>query len=92
MRNDRHPRVGDFILVSHDRHYHGGSYEVSLEPPAKGMVVKIERDKWGHQRNVFIAWQTKPAIGYESKHGFDGSNIHNLRSKFRIFRDGEEIR
>ena len=86
MRGDRHPRIGDYIIVSHS------AFTPEPPPPARGVVINIERDKWGHQRNVFIAWQTEPAIGYQSEHGYDGSNIHNLRSNFRVFRDGKEIK
>ena len=86
MKNDRHPRIGDYLLVSHD------GFAPVIKPPSRGIVVKIERDKWHSARNVFIAWQTEAPPEYQSKYGYDGSNIHNLRSKFRVFRDGEEIK
>lgn len=86
MRSDRRPRIGDYLIVSHD------GFAPVLKPPSRGMVVKVDRDKWHSASSVFIAWQTESPPGYHTKHGYDSTNIHNLRSKFRIFRDGEEIK
>ena len=61
-------------------------------PPAQGLIYKIEIDKWGHQENVFIAWQTREPTDYKSSHGYSGLNIHNDRKRFRIFRDGVEVK
>ena len=86
MRNDRHPRIGDYLLVSHE------GFAPTLPPPARGVVVEIETNSLGHQEKVFVVWQTKPPAGYNNKYGFAGTNIYNLRSNFRVFRDGKEIK
>ena len=79
----RYPRVGDLVLVSSP---------VEPDEAFTGIVSKIELDKWGHQENVFIAWQTQAAWGYLPDHGYAGLSMHNLRDQFRIFRDGQEIK
>lgn len=86
MRNDRRPRIGDYLLVSHK------GFAPELPPPARGIVVEIETNSLGHQEKVFVTWQTKPPAGYNSKYGFAGANIYNLRNNFRVFRDGKEIK
>ncbi len=81
--SDRYPRVGDLVLVS---------CPIEHSEPRAGIVSKIELDKWGHQENVFIAWQGESAWGYLPDHGYAGLSMHNLRDQFRIFRDGQEIK
>jgi len=73
----RYAQLGDIIMVN-DGHI--------------GMVREIRYDKWGHQENVFVVWQTEPSWCYNPKHGYCGVNVHNLRHVYRIFREGEEIK
>jgi hypothetical protein len=56
-----------------------------------GMVYKIVLDKWGHKNNVFVSWQGDIAPNYNRGHGYCGMNIHNLRSEFRVIRNGVDI-
>ena len=86
MRNDRRPRVGDYLVVHHK------GFSPVLPPPSKGIVVEIQTNSLGHQEKVFVAWQTEPPAGYKNDYGFAGSNIYNLRNIFRVFRDGKEIK
>tara|TARA_R110002060_G_scaffold15376_6_gene21446 strand:- start:689 stop:949 length:261 start_codon:yes stop_codon:yes gene_type:complete len=85
MRNSRKPIIGDILFVSSKMSSH--TY--------RGMVYDILLDNWGHQRNVFVHWMTDiPDQGggyYNQEHGYCGVNIHNLRSVFKIIRDGVEI-
>ena len=78
----RYPVKGDTLVVScpqsHQRHI--------------GLVTNTERDHWGHQKYVFVCWQSEPPWDYSKKYGYSGVNIHNLRHIFRIFRNGLEIR
>ena len=71
------PQIGD-LIVQDEKHY--------------GLVRDIVLDTWGHQRSVFIEWSdNNQPHDYNTKHGHAGVNIHNLRSKFRVIREGEEI-
>ena len=57
-----------------------------------GMVTKIARDNYGHQRNVFIEWANGDTpLGYNEKHGYAGVNIHNCRQEFDIIREGKPV-
>ena len=88
MRQSRRPKLGDMLIVYPDgraraRGTCGDNYV--------GIVHKIEFDKWGHSQNVFVAWQGSPPQMYNRTHGYAGTNIHNLRSEFRVIRKGVEI-
>lgn len=56
-----------------------------------GIVLEIERDSYGHQKHVFIEWSSNQPINYREEYGYDGTNIHNLRSEFTVIRDGNII-
>ena len=89
MRQSRHPKLGDLLVVTPDDRvrwssgYHGRVYT--------GVVYEIRLDKWGHQNNVFVAWQGDVAPNYNRQHGYAGTNIHNLRSEFEVIRNGVNI-
>lgn len=57
-----------------------------------GIVNKIVKDKYGHQKSVFVIWQGEVPQMYNRDHGYAGVNIHNMRREFRVFRNGEEIK
>ena len=87
MRQSRHPKLGDMLVVN------SGDQRVSLEGGEQyvGIVYEIRLDKWGHQHNVFVAWQGDIAPNYNHQHGYAGMNIHNLRSEFKVIRNGVNI-
>tara|TARA_R100000008_G_scaffold86770_1_gene81491 strand:- start:841 stop:1071 length:231 start_codon:yes stop_codon:yes gene_type:complete len=74
------PAIGDLIIQKNkDERYFG-------------LVTKIVRCNYGHQRNVFIEWvndDTPPE--YNKKHGYAGINIHNCRREFDIIREGKSV-
>ena len=88
MRQSRRPKLGDLLVVTLNDHRSsrplGGAKYI-------GVVYEIRLDKWGHQNNVFVAWQAAPAPNYNRIHGYCGVNIHNLRSEFRVIRNGVDI-
>ncbi len=89
MKQGRRPQIGDMLIVTPERRV-GAS--LSREKGHIGIVRKIVLDKWQHQKNVFVVWQGDKAPNYNTEHGYCGVNIHNLRSEFRVFRNGEEIK
>ena len=87
MEQSRHPKLGDLLVVTPlqpGTHCPSSSRYV-------GMVHKIVLDKWGHQSKVFVAWQGDASPNYNRHHGYAGTNIHNLRSEFKIIRNGVSI-
>lgn len=80
MNHQRHPMIGDLIIKTlHDvKHF--------------GIIKDIKLDRWGHQRNVMIAWADEVPFDYQEKHGYAGVNIHNLRHEYEIIRDGVIIK
>jgi hypothetical protein len=76
------PKLGDLLVVT--PHHLGVCRYV-------GTVYEIRLDKWGHQNNVLVAWQGDIAPNYNRLHGYSGTNIHNLRSEFRVIRNGVDI-
>ena len=85
MRQSRHPKLGDILVVVSDRR------SVRAQERFVGLIYKIVLDKWGHQNNVFVAWQGDVAPNYNRQHGYAGTNIHNLRSEFEVIRNGVNI-
>ncbi len=79
MMSDRRPRIGDLIVRKGDN------------DSATGVVIEIEHDKYGHDKNTFIHWFGDIPRDYQKQHGYSGLNIHNLRSVFDIYRDGNFI-
>ena len=57
-----------------------------------GLVREIHLDNWGHQQNVFIAWTEKSPRHYNDEHGYCGVNIHNIRDRYNVIRNGKIIR
>lgn len=88
MIHSRMPQVGDLIIQNIDDQW--GIGVTPLEDPHSGVVTKIVKNHLGHMENVFIQWQTVP-MEYNPRHGYSGTNIHNLRKKFRLFRSGQEL-
>lgn len=89
MRQSRSPELGDILVVTpSDRIRHRpGPGDVKYV----GMVYKIVLDKWGHKNWVFVSWQGDIAPNYNREHGYCGMNVHNLRSEFRVIRNGVDI-
>ena len=88
MRQSRHPKLGDMLVVTPPDYQH-----LSCEGDNQyvGVVYKIVLDKWGHQSKVFVAWQGDASPNYNRHHGYAGTNIHNLRSEFKVIRNGVSI-
>jgi len=92
MRQSRHPKLGDMLVVTPERRTSFTNVVVTSQTRKYvGVVYEIRLDKWGHQNNVFVAWQDAPAPNYNRVHGYCGMNIHNLRSEFRVVRNGVDI-
>ena len=82
-RPSRKPRVGDLIVEKCPN---------SLKEHI-GIVYEIQLDSYHHQRHVLIHWQrNRQPRNYHEKYGYSGVNIHNLRDRYRIVREGKEIR
>ena len=82
MRLPRMPRLADMIIETCPD---TGTRHV-------GLVREIQLDDWGHQRNVFIAWAGDVPRLYQDKHGYSGVNIHNVRGRYEVIRNGRSIR
>ena len=65
---------------------------VTLDRPFVGVVHMIAPDRDGEKRDVFITWQGEGPISYNREHGYCALNIHNLRSTYKVIRDGVEIK
>ena len=88
MRQGRSPKLGDILVVTlNDRTTSRPLNDMKYV----GMVYKIILDKWGHKNEVFVSWQGDAAPNYNRVHGYCGMNIHNLRSEFRVVRNGVDI-
>jgi len=87
MSKSRRPKVGDLVAVVAA----GARDEKILENPHVGIVYKLNFDKYGHE-NALIEWENNRCPQDYRPTGYPGVNIHNLRRKFKIFRDGEEIK
>lgn len=91
-RLSRMPRIGDVIVETELLSRWETAAPSDVGKKWIGVVYDIILDDYGHQRNVFIEWSThsKPH-NYNIKHGYGGTNIHNLRDRFRVVRDGVDI-
>mgnify|MGYP003153827141 CR=1 FL=1 len=87
MRETRRPKIGDLVMVLTD----GSRDEKILENPCVGIVYKLNFDSWGHEK-ALIEWTNDQYPKDYRSTGYSGVNIHNLRRKFKIFRNGEEIK
>ena len=87
---NRYPQIGDMLIV------YPGNRRNDTHPTRRecfvGIVNKIVKDKYGHQKSVFVIWQGEVPQMYNRDHGYAGVNIHNMRREFRVFRNGEEIK
>ncbi len=83
----RMPNLGDLLVVTCQ------SNCIPCEEGIKhsGLVTEIVKDVWGHQQIVRVSWSTKPPRNYNEAHGYSGTNIHNCRSEFQVFRGGVNI-
>ena len=88
MRQSRSPKLGDILIVTLNDHR---SPHPLGDVKYVGMVYKIILDIWGHKNEVFVTWQGDIAPNYNRVHGYCGANIHNLRSAFRVVRNGVDI-
>jgi hypothetical protein len=82
-RESRTPQIGDVVIVT-------SCHNSNLQH--MGMVYEIHLDKYGHQRNVLIEWSTLSPRDYQPEHGYGGINIHNIRDKFEVIRNGKSIK
>ena len=90
VRESRMPQIGDLLFVN----WLAREGEQGL---AVGIVSRILKDNYGHQKHVFVEWSTSsppaglPVVGYREEYGYCGINIHNWRRGFKVIRDGREI-
>ena len=72
--NCRHAEVGDMIV------------QLCPETDEKwiGIVIGNIHKKYSHER-VSIVWN-KENPNYRDQYGYSKTNIHNLRSKFKIYK------
>jgi len=88
--NSRMPKIGDLLIVRPDSRRSQCIVGADMRDYI-GIVYKIEHDKWGHQEKVHVQWSSDTPPNYNHNHGYAGTNIHNLRSEFRVIRNGTEI-
>jgi len=93
MHESRRPQIGDLLIVTCPSSVYNEKCSCYVENVTHaGIVREIEKDSFGHQKRVMIMWSSKPPINYKEEHGYSGMNIHNIRSEFRIIREGNDIR
>tara|TARA_Y100000310_G_scaffold97277_1_gene94930 strand:- start:241 stop:501 length:261 start_codon:yes stop_codon:yes gene_type:complete len=84
------PKVGDLLIVTPKSKYH--TYTVAGDGHEyTGIVYKIEHDKYCHPHKVHVQWSGDTPPNYNHDHGYAGTNIHNMRSEFKVIRDGIDI-
>ena len=84
----RHPQIGDLLIVT----TRSWSKTDNCVRPRQciGLIYKFKFDAHGG-KTVFVEWQGKAPADYSPDRGVCATNIHNLRTEYRIFRSGEEI-
>ena len=88
----RLPIIGDLLFVTcRDSEYNARCSCRAEGEKHVGFVREIERDSYGHQRNVRIEWSNRAPINYRDEHGYSGVNIHNIRDEFTVIRNGKII-
>ena len=93
MSGSRMPRVGDLLVTRcRDTDWHSSCTCHTDDVSHVGIVNEIERDRYGSPWRVRIEWGSLKPLHYNDDAGYCGTNIHNLRNEFRIFRDGIEIK
>ncbi len=89
MRQSRMPQIGD-VIVEYSTPMFGIGIPVEADEHV-GIVYKMVRNMHHQISNVYIHWQDSVPAEYHPRHGYCGTNIHNHRSKYRIFRAGQEV-
>ena len=93
MINSRMPQIGDLLLTKcRSTEYNSWCVCQNSSERHIGFVREIQRDSYGHQKHVFIEWSSTPPFNYREEYGYNGTNIHNIRSEFTIIRNGKEIK
>ena len=84
------PKIGDMLIVRPDsrrsQHTVGADVRDYI-----GIVYNIERDMYCHPHRVHVQWSGDIPPSYNPHHGYAGTNIHNLRSEFKVIRNGINI-
>ena len=84
FKESRMPKIGDMIIK------HTGGH-VLLRSHI-GLVHGLKKGKWSRENEIaFITWSTDPPPDYHEEYGYYCTNIHNLRSEFRVIRNGTSI-
>ena len=92
MMNSRMPRIGDLLITKcRETEYNARCVCQHSSEKHVGFVREIQRDCYGHQKHVLIEWSSTPPINYLEEYGYNGTNIHNIRSEFTIVREGKII-
>ena len=91
MKQSRMPRIGDMLIVTPKSKHHAVYTVAGDGHEYTGMIYKIDLNKWGHQEKVHVQWSGDTPPNYNRDHGYAGTNIHNLRSEFKVIRDGVNI-
>lgn len=86
----RMPQVGDTLIVTPDPKRYG-YLGIKEGDEYIGSVYDIKYDSYGDPHRVLIYWSGETPRSYNPSFGYHGTNIHNLRHEFRVFREGEEI-
>jgi len=86
----RIPRIGDMLIVRPDL---GRSQRITGADVREyiGIIYEIEHDEYCHPHRVHVQWSSVPPPNYNPHHGYAGTNIHNLRSEFKVVRGGVNI-
>ena len=83
FRESRRPQIGDMIIKCTG----GNVFRRHI-----GLVHGFKKGKWsGHNEVAFITWSTDPPPDYNEEYGYFCTNIHNLRSEFKVIRNGINI-
>jgi len=86
------PQINDLLVTTcRQSDYHASCTCRTRGEKHIGVVREINLDSYGHQQHVLIEWSTDQPIHYREDLGYNGTNIHNLRSEFTVIRDGEII-
>jgi uncharacterized protein (UPF0276 family) len=73
--------IGDLIVETDEKD--GAQYY--------GLVCDIVLDSWGHQRHVHIEWSGATPRNYRKEYGYSGVNIHNVRRRYKVIRNGVNL-
>ena len=90
MSKSRIPRIGDLLIVRPDSRRSQRIVGADVRDYI-GIVYKIEHDEYCHPHRVHVQWSGDVPPNYNPHHGYAGTNIHNLRSEFKVIRNGINI-